>query len=145
MTVIMCGLSAVSQYPSPVTVGMSVLELNDFSQSKRLLVNTDYQYNSKLSSPKVAVYEYVGARYVDEILIIIIYKADNSNKVNGCKILVGEQHLNKFNTQLLNNRYKLLDYTKEPYEVLYEKGEYVVGERINEQGFFEAQFLRYIK
>lgn len=84
-TVIMCSISAWSQ--SPAIVGIAVSQCNDFSYSKKMLINDGYVYNTQSSTEDCAVYEYSGAQYVNEAIIVKIYKLGN-NKVEKCVIYI---------------------------------------------------------
>lgn len=143
--VIVCSLSAWCQ-SSAATIGRAVTQSNNFAFAKKMLINDGFVYSQKSSTDRCAVYEYPGARYVDEAMIIKIYKLSKSNKVEKCVILLGQKYLSSFGSSL-----RKLGYTRtntyglsiEPFQGLYEDGEFAVGERINSRGWYEATFFRW--
>ena len=146
MAVLFCSLSAWSQTPTPAIVGIAVSQSNDFTHAKKMLVNDGYVYNESSSTPSCAVYEYSGARYADEAVIVKIYKLGKTNKVEKCVILVGQAYIQRFSRDLSQYGYTYtnpMGMSIEPFQVLYENGKYAVGERINNQGWFEATFFQW--
>lgn len=144
MAVLFCSLSAWSQ--SPAIVGIAVSKSNDFAHAKKMLVNDGYVYNESSSSPSCAVYEYSGAKYADEAVIVKIYKLGKTNKVEKCVILVGQKYIHSFIRDLAQYGYTYINpmgSSIEPFQELYENGKYAVGERINNQGWFEATFFQW--
>ena len=146
MTVLLCSLSAWSQTPSPAIVGMAVSQSNDFTHAKKMLVNDGYVYNQKSSTSSCAVYEYSGARYADEAVIVKIYKLRKTNKVEKCVILFGQKYIQRFSRDLSQYGYRMTNTSGMSigrFQELYENDKYAVGIRINEQGWFEATFFQW--
>lgn len=142
MAVIVCSISAWSQ--NAASIGRAVTQCDDFAFSKKMLIHDGFVLNQKQTTKTCAVYEWPDAKYVDQAMIVKIYKMPNSQKVEKCVILIGQKYLSRFGSDLRKYGYTRTNpngLSIKPFQGLYEDGKYAVGERINQKGWYEATFF----
>lgn len=144
MAAIVCSLSAWCQ--NAASIGRAVTQCDNFAYSKKMLAGDGFVINKKQTTANCAVYEYPNAKYVDEAMIVKIYKMPNSQKVKKCVVLIGQKYLSRFASELRKYGYRLTNpggLSIEPFQELYEDERFAMGARINEHGWYEATFFRW--
>lgn len=144
VAVVVCSLSAWCLNPSPAVVGIAISQCNDFSQSKKMLTNDGYVYNSKQSTNSCAVYEYP-ANYADEAITVKVYRLGKTNKVEKCVIKIGQKYMQRYASELTKHGYRYTNtygYSIKPFQALAENGRYAAGEQLK-NGWFVVTFFQW--
>lgn len=144
MAVVMCSISAWCQ--NAASIGRAVTQIDDFAYSKKMLIGDGFVLNQKQSTADCAVYEYPDAKYVDEAMIVKIYKMPKSQKIKKCVILIGQKYLSRFPAELSKYGYTRTNpngLSIEPFTELYEDESFAMGARLNKQCWYEATFFRW--
>lgn len=144
MAVFICSLSVWCQ--NAASIGRAVTQFDDFAYSKKMLTADGFILNQKQTTKTCVVYEWPDAKYVDEAMIVKIYKMPNSQKVEKCVILIGQKYLSRFGSELYKYGYRRTSQNGlsiEPFQELYEDERFAMGARINKRGWYEATFFRW--
>ena len=131
---------------SVVLMGKAVTMSNNFSHAKTMLMNDGLTVDktSKLNSANCVVLTNSG-KYQDTILIVRLYKAAKSKKVEKCEFIFSPD--GKFHRTLaldLQRYGYVYEGSAEPdYTELYSCDNLGCGLNLNSKGWLEATFLRY--
>ena len=131
---------------SVVVMRMAVTMSNTFAHAKTMLINDGLSVDktSKLNSANCVVLTNSG-KYQDNVLIVRLYKAAKSQKVEKCEFVFSPN--GKFYRSLgadLRKYGYVYEGSAEPdYQELHSCDNLGCGLNINKQGWLEATFLRY--
>lgn len=131
---------------SVVVMGKAVTMSNNFSHAKTMLINDGLSVDktSKLNSPNCVVFTNLG-KYQDNILIVRLYKAAKSQKVEKCEFVFSPngEFYRTLGRDLRKYGYVNEGSAEPDYKELHSCDNLGCGLNINSKGWLEATFLRY--
>lgn len=138
--------SILSWGQSVVVMGKAVTTSNNFSHAKTMLINDGLSVDktSKLNSANCVVFTNKG-KYQDNILIVRLYKAAKSHKVEKIEFLFSPngKFFRSIGTDLRKYGYVYEGSAEPDFQELHSCDNLGCGLNINKQGWLEATFLRY--